>query len=243
MRSMRNLIFWTVLPLLVPQALYVRRNAPRFAPAGGPSTGQVGTGDSVRLLAIGDSIIAGVGASELSKALVGQTASSLADQLNCEVSWQAIGKSGYTSTKILEHLVPTLPDDPVDYVVVSAGVNDVTGLTTIDSWQQNLGRLLGKLRDHSPDAVIAVAGLPPLHVFPLLPQPMRALMGLRARSLDDVLIEVTESFDNTAHVPIAFAPGPDRFAPDGYHPSEDGYTEFGRHVADALLQTRNRSDK
>jgi lysophospholipase L1-like esterase len=78
MFSLSNFIFWIVFPFLVPQALYVRKTAPRFAPAHGPAEGSVGEGEQTRLLAIGDSIIAGVGASAFSKALVGQTASALA---------------------------------------------------------------------------------------------------------------------------------------------------------------------
>ena len=106
MSTLKNLLFWAALPFLVPQALYVRRTAPRFAPAGGPTTGSTGDGDDARLLAIGDSIIAGVGASELPKALVGQTARSLATTKGCRVSWQALGVSGYDSAKTLEHLIP-----------------------------------------------------------------------------------------------------------------------------------------
>ena len=161
---MKNVLFWGVVPFLLPQALYVRKTAPRFAPAAGPSEGMWGNGTRTRLLAVGDSIIAGVGASELSKALVGQTAAAIAASLNCCVSWQAHGISGYNSTKILDHLLPALPDVTADYIIVSVGVNDITGLTTLRKWRQNLSLLLDKLHAHSPDAVIAIAGMPP---FPI----------------------------------------------------------------------------
>ena len=124
---MRNVLFWAAFPFLVPQALYVRRTAPRFAPAGGPAEGSVGDGEPFRLLAIGDSIIAGVGATDLSKALVGRTAAALAESKNCRVSWQALGVSGYDSTRVLEHLVPELPSVALDYMILSVGVNDITG--------------------------------------------------------------------------------------------------------------------
>ena len=128
---MKNFLFWITFPLLVPQALYVLRTAPRFAPAGGSPEGSFGSGEPVNLLAIGDSIIAGVGASELSKALVGQTAKALADAQSCRVRWHAHGISGYDSTSILERIVPSIPDFAFDYVIVSVGVNDVTVLTSI----------------------------------------------------------------------------------------------------------------
>ena len=235
---MKNLLFWLIFPFLIPQALYVRRTAPRFAPASGPTQGVVGDGRPIRLLAIGDSIIAGVGASKLSKALVGQTATALAASQCGRVSWQALGVSGYNSTKILEHLLPEMPCDAFDYIIVSVGVNDITGLTSIRRWRLNLSLLLSKLHAHSPNAVIAVAGMPPLHGFPLLPQPLRATFGLRGRSFDEVAIQVVAEHPNSLHVPLDFEPDPKGFAADGYHPSEESYVEFGRHMAERLVAFR-----
>ena len=232
---MKNLLFWLAFPFLLPQALYVRRTAPRFAPADGPPEGFVGNGEQVRLLAIGDSIIAGVGAAALSRALVGQTAKALSEARNCRVCWRAHGISGYDSTKILERLVPVIPDVAFDYIIVSVGVNDVTGLTTVRNWRRNLALLLSRLQAHSPQARIAVAGIPPLHGFPLLPQPLRAAFGMRGRAFDGVARDVVTDMHNVQLVPLDFDPDPAKFAPDGYHPSEESYAEFGRHMADELL--------
>jgi lysophospholipase L1-like esterase len=235
MFSFTNFLFWIVFPFLVPQALYVRRTAPRFRPAGGPSAGSVGKGGQTRLLAIGDSIIAGVGASGFSKALVGQTAAALATSQNRCVEWQAFGVSGYNSKDVLDRLVPKLPGVPFDYIIVSVGVNDITGLTSLRTWRRNLSLLLAKLEAHSPKALIAVAGMPPLHGFPLLPQPLRAAFGMRGRSFDEVARQVTNSRQNSRHIPLDFEPEPKKFAADGYHPSEESYTEFGCHMANELL--------
>lgn len=232
---MRNAWFWCAVPFLLPQALYVRRTAPRFAPAEGPAEGTVGEGEEARLLAIGDSIIAGVGATQLPKALVGQTAAALAASLDQSVAWQALGVSGYNSAKVLQLLVPQLPYHKFDYIVVSVGVNDITGLTTLRTWRRNLSALLDKLATHSPNATIAVAGMPPMHGFPLLPQPLRATFGIRARVFDEATREIVDQHRNVLHVPLDFEPDPDKFSPDGYHPSEDSYIDFGRGMADALL--------
>lgn len=236
---MRNALFWGAVPFLLPQALYVRQTAPRFAPAGGPKDGHAGDGKESHLVAIGDSIIAGVGATNLSRALVGQTAAALATALDCRVSWQALGVSGYNSTKVLDQLLPELPQHSADYVIVSVGVNDITGLTTLRRWRQNMARLLDELQGHSPDASIAVAGMPPLHGFPLLPQPLRATFGMRSRVFDEIVRDVVEPLPNTVHVPVDFEPAPHRFAGDGYHPSEESYAEFGRYMADGLIRTAN----
>lgn len=229
------MLFWLALPFLLPQALYVRKFAPRSPPAGGPAEGIAGDGETVRLLAIGDSVIAGVGATDLSRALVGQTASALARSLSRRVVWQAIGVSGYDSRKVLQQLVPQLPDTAADYIIVSVGVNDVTGLTTLRHWRRNLSLLLHQLQTHSPMAVIAVAGIPPMNESPLLPQPLRAALGMRGRLFDAVIRTVTDTRQNLLHVPVVVKSGPTQFAADGYHPSEASYVAFGRSMADALL--------
>lgn len=231
----KSLLFWTILPLLLPQALYVRRTAPRLMPAGGAREGQAGLGEQRRLLAIGDSIIAGVGASELSRALVGQTALALANAKNCRICWQALGAAGYDSAQTLERLVPKLPDTAFDYVIISVGVNDVTGLAPGHRWRSNISRLIQALRSHSPGACIGFAGMPPLSGFPLLPQPLRATLGLRGRAFDAIARQVIAEYPDTAHVPLDFEPGRDTFAADGYHPSEPSYAEFGRQMAAELL--------
>lgn len=233
---MKSLLFWLSVAVLFPQALYVRRTAPRFAPASGPTAGVVGTGETVRLFAIGDSIIAGVGALSLDKALVGQTAASLASALKKTVSWEALGVSGYDAVRIREYLVPRMPVSTFDYIIVSVGVNDITGLTRLANWTRNLGMLLDKLRAHSPDARIAITGPPPLELFPLLPEPLRTVFGMRARMFDHAARGVVGRYLETVYLPIEFEPDPKKFSADGYHPSEAGYTVFGQRMADALLK-------
>ncbi len=235
---MRNLLFWPAILLLAPQALYVRRTAPRFAPADGPTSGACGRGSEARLLAIGDSIVAGVGVSTLSRGLVGRTAGPLSELLAKSIHWQALGVSGYDSARVIGDLVPQLPKEQFDYVVVSVGVNDITGLKTLRSWRQNLSILLDALSAHSPDAVIAVAGMPPLHGFPLLPQPLRATLGMRARVFDGVARDVIGRRRNVVHVPLDFDPTPEQFSADGYHPSEESYIDFGRRTAEAMAALR-----
>ena len=164
---MRWMLFWTLFPFVLPQAIKVRRNAPRVSGAAGPTSGSVGSGKTIRLVAIGDSIIAGVGAETVAEALPGQVAVELARLSGREVSWSAFGLIGATSSEVSRRLVPTLPSQPFDVIVLSVGVNDVTSLRTMRQWSRDLGRLLDQLRTHSPEAVIAVVGVPPLSSFPL----------------------------------------------------------------------------
>lgn len=231
----RSLVFWGLLPFVALQALRVRRDAPRLAAAPGASSGRCGEGSPLRVVAIGDSIIAGVGASSLDKALVGQAAHALATGLQRAVEWVAIGRIGIDSGGVLDELLPALAETPADVFLISIGVNDVTALNRRSTWETNLRRLLQALSGHSPGAVIAVAGMPPLHGFPLLPQPLRALIGFRGESLDRVTRRVVAGFPAARHVPVVFGTHGDRFCSDGFHPSEASYADFGRAMARSVL--------
>ena len=189
----------------------------------------------MRLHAVGDSIIAGVGASDFSKALIGRTAEVLSSRLERTVDWSARGRIGAQSADLLTDLIGRMEPGPADVVLVSVGVNDVTGLRTTTAWIRNLTSIIERLREHSPDAVIAFAGLPPLSVFPLLPQPLRAVIGLRGRTFDQAVRDVVARHGRVVHVPIDLKISPEKFAADGFHPSEESYVDFAVAVADAVI--------
>jgi lysophospholipase L1-like esterase len=60
---------------------------------------------------------------------------------------------------------------------------------------------------------------------------LRALFGLRGETLDRIAREEISRYRNAVHVPLDFETTPERFAADGYHPSEAGYQELGEMVA------------
>lgn len=231
---MKSILFWGLFPFLLPQAIYVRKTAPRFDAAGGPLHGTTGSGPPIRLIAIGDSIIAGVGVTLLSKALVAQTAEKLAKAIKRQVVWQALGKNGVDSRQVNDRLVPQLTDQKADIFLVSVGVNDITGLSTMARWRRNLSQLLKSLAHHSPNALIAVAGIPPLKGFPVLPQPLRALMGMRGAAFDKIARDQILQHPNALHVPLDFDPEPAQFSADGFHPSEESYRELGEMMASRI---------
>ena len=230
----RDLAFWVLLPFVAVQALRLRRTAPRLSAASGDSSGQLGSGRALRLLAIGDSIIAGVGASTLDRALVGCTARALANELDCSVEWEAQGRIGATSAEVASDLVARIDSRPADAIVVSVGVNDVTALSTLRAWRSNLLGLVDALRKHSPNAVIVVAGMPPLRSFPLIPEPLRSLIGLRGETLDAVSRRCLCERPGVFHVTVTFDRREGSFCPDGFHPSEQSYTQFGQAMADCI---------
>ncbi len=232
---MRTLLFWLALPWLLPQALRVRRRAPRFAPPPGEPRGILPGDPSLRVVGIGDSIIAGVGAHHMQAALLPRMVVMLADHLGVGIRWESLGKIGATTRGVTERLLPRLTTQPVDLFVVSVGVNDITSMTTLATWRRDLDRLLDGLRAHSPAAWVVMAGIPPLQHFPLLPQPLRWVIGLRGKRFAQALADAVQDRSRCIAVPLDFAPGREQFSADGFHPSHDAYAEFAAAMVAATL--------
>lgn len=232
---MRRALFWMLFPLAIPQALRVRRTAPRFAGASGADHGVCGVDTpQLKILAIGDSIVAGVGAGTMDGALAGATAAALSQRLAVSVAWRAVGKIGAGVEKVYLQLLPQVPDDSYDAVVVSVGVNDITGLRRSARWADALGEFLDALRQRFPQATILLAGIPPLEGFPLLPFPLRWIFGLRGKTFDDLARREIVYRENMLFVPLDFDPHPEKFSADGFHPSRASYAEFGKILSDAF---------
>ena len=146
-----------------------------------------GRGKTVRLVGLGDSVIDGVGCSSLGSALAARTAEALAARLGAQIEWRVSARTGANTRQVRRELLPETGMRDADFVVISTGVNDVTGLTRLRTFRAELAALLDDIASLAPAASVAVNGLPPMHVFPALPQPLRFTLGIRARQLDDVL--------------------------------------------------------
>jgi lysophospholipase L1-like esterase len=225
--------FWTLMPLLLPQGMQVRQRARRFAPAAGPTEGVQGEGPPLRLLAVGDSIVAGVGIPTLEQALTGQLARALAQRCARRVHWRAAGRNGACAETLLRRLLPALPEGPCDLILLSVGVNDVTQLRRSARWRSDLACLLQALRGRHPQAPILALGLPPLQAFPLLPAPLRQVLGWRARWFDRLMREAAAGQAGVRHMALHSPPRPEDFSPDGFHPGIAACRKLGDALAAA----------
>jgi lysophospholipase L1-like esterase len=227
--------FHALLPAIAWQGLRLRRTALRAPAAAGPAHGVVGRGPLLRLLGLGDSIIAGVGIDVLANALPGRTAAALARHGGREVHWRAAGASGLRARQVAELFAQQAVHERLDVVLVSVGVNDVTGIGSTRRWQRDLARLLDAIHAAHAGALLVLAGLPPMDRFPLLPQPLRAAMGIRARTFDAIARELAAARDWVLHHPTTIDPERGAFAADGFHPGPQACARWAESLAQAVL--------
>lgn len=214
-------------PLLLVQGYHVRRVTPRLPEPPGPRSGRAGEGSPLRLLVAGDSAAAGVGAASQDEALTGRLVSELSA---CRaLNWRLEAKTGYTTADAHAHLA-ALPEDRFDVVVLSLGVNDVTGGVGCARWLGRLAALAELLRARFAPRAILFTALPPMHLFPALPQPLRWYLGARALDFNAALADWLSRQQGCYLVSPDFRPDPASIASDGFHPGPSAYTVWAAGI-------------
>src|SRR5690349_20946050 len=141
-------------PVLVAQGTRLRRDTPRLPDAAQPWSGALPGADPIRLLVIGDSTAAGVGADTQQDALPGNLARELHERTGRGVEWRAVGENGATSRDLIQRYLDDATTDSYDVVFVSVGANDALGLRPRWAFRRDIRTLLARLRAASPSATI-----------------------------------------------------------------------------------------
>jgi lysophospholipase L1-like esterase len=231
-----GVIILPAAPFLYLQGQYVRRKIGLLPDAQGNKRGKSGSYEqTVKLLVIGESTVAGLGARTHETALAGQFAKCLSQKIGKSVEWYVIGKNGVTAKRTIEELVPQIPDEKFDYILAGVGGNDVLKLSSPFKWRRDMTKLLEILFEKSPDATIFMTNAPAVHLSPVLPQPIKFILGELSRLHDKNSQEFTSKMERVHyfHRPNEITVG---FFADGIHPSEQGYTDWSQRMIEFFSQ-------
>jgi lysophospholipase L1-like esterase len=232
-------LIWLTLPVSAVQGLRLKRSAARLPGAAGDRRGSTGSGKPLQFLALGDSIIDGVGIERIEDTLAVQFAKMLAQSTGRAVNWRVEGQSGLDCEAVRARLDALEPSYVPELVLISVGVNDVTGLTSRQRWRERLTSLLGCLEQRWPESHALFTGLPPMEQFPLPPEPLSSTLGWRAAAFDRTAQQIIERLPRVRHVPSRIDRMKHGFCPDGFHPSADSCTLWARELA--IIESRRES--
>ncbi|MDN3922299.1 SGNH/GDSL hydrolase family protein [Roseateles violae] len=231
-------------PLLLWQGAQVRRRALRLPEAAGARSGLAGSGElRLRLLIVGDSSGAGVGAATQEEALAGRLSRALADRLGGAVHWQLRATTGHLSRDALAEL--RLAElQPADVLVTALGVNDVVGQVSPRRWLATLSEIDALARQRAGVRYTLHSAVPPMHAFPLLPQPLRWLMGAQAlrmnRALGRALFGDAGRGLQALPPDLHGAAAARLMAEDGFHPGPAGYALWAETLAERIAKEMQR---
>ena len=180
-------------------------------------------GSGRRLVWLGDSTAAGVGASASAGALPTQVADGLGA---AGVSVAVLAVSGARVADVLADQAPKVAGLQPNLVLISVGANDTIHLTGRGAFRHTYEELVRAL---PPGVPVVLLGVPDMGAIPRFAQPLRAVSGWRGRNLDGEVRRVAAR-TGAVYADIAGPTGPpfrrhpDRyFAADDFHPSDAGY--------------------
>ncbi len=226
-------------PILLLQGRRVRRTALRLPEAAGARSGVEGTsfdGAPLRLLVLGDSSAAGVGVAHQSLALAQPLAQELSARLACPVAWQLAAKSGIETAAAVAMLEGEALQ-PADVLVTALGVNDVTAQRDPHGFVDDYRRLLNAVRGRTGISLFVASGLPPMHLLPALPQPLRWYLGQCAFRLDRALQSWLSQTADGHYLSLHWAEGGE-VAHDGFHPGAAQYRRWVEKLAAIVVEAR-----
>lgn len=186
-------------------------------------------GAARRVLGLGDQAMVPEDGLNASQGITAYCAESLNGHADLETTWQVAGHAGATAGDVLA-TCRALDDLNADLILISMGINDVVGLTSLMRWQARIFDLVVMIRQKSTAKIIFV-GLPPMARFEPLPQPLRAVCGVRARLLDAILKRSISSLDFAAHLDFEEGALADVITDDGYHLTDQVQKDLGMRAA------------
>jgi lysophospholipase L1-like esterase len=228
-------------PLLVAQAVATRRRAPVLPEAEGAREGILGDGNApaLRLLVAGDSSAAGVGVARQEQAVVGHLVRTLQRTIERPVAWALRARTGLT-TRGVHALLAAASPFAAEIAVVITGVNDVIDQVPTRRAIRDRAALADWLLASGGVRHVVFAPLPPMHRFPLLPAPLRHVMGGDALRHDAALARWAATRADVSHARFAVELDAAGMASDGFHPGEPVYRACGEalalHVAQVALR-------
>lgn len=225
--------------LLLSQALWAKYTL-RLAPeAPGERCGIVSPSSFVpeasarplRLVAIGDSLVAGSGVENQNLALTPRIARKIADAVNRPVQWETRAKLGSTMRRVRYRFLPEVTGN-IDILFICAGSNDVMAKRSKEEWLDDLRAVIEQARTRADHVIVCSSGQP--HHSPKLPAMLRRELARRidwqtAASLR-ICREYGVDFVDVAHAELVS----DFWATDSFHPSASGYEQASGLVVQAM---------
>ena len=241
------LLIIPVFPILFLQSKRIKRDFPDLPEATDPQ-GTTGNGPAMNVVFLGESSIAGVGVQTHEQGIAGHMARKLSQLKGKTIHWQVVAKSGYRAIRVRQKLVPKLPEEHIDLIVIGLGGNDTFQTNTPWGWKRDMNDLFESLRQEHPEAVLVLTYMPPVHTFVAFSSLMRFFLGnltklfgremhRHCKGLEGIHYDnrVISLKDWIGRYPEANKP--EDFFCDGVHPSGLTYMVWGEETASFIAES------
>ena len=218
------------LPYLVYQANNVRKSSPKLPSQSSLLT--LGQGEK-HVLLLGESTVAGVGASAAAHTLAGNFSRMLGDSYQIET----IGKKGLRVKDAfsLYQLQKKSRTTTSEGVILFLGANDCFLLTSPQEFKQELRSLIQQIQVETDANWIYLAAIPPVHLFPAFSEQMRAFLSKQRAYLQREMENIAANDTKVIYHAIPMDLQPEFFSADGVHPSDLGYQKIAELAIEKMV--------
>ncbi|MFT5773806.1 MAG: lysophospholipase L1-like esterase [Algoriphagus sp.] len=209
---------YPLLPYLAYEAWKIKRSVPNLAAI---SEHLVLEGKTSELLLIGESTVAGVGATTTAFTLAGH----IFNLFKGEYTVSNFGKNGIQIAETLPLFEVELEKNPksIEGIFIFIGANDCFQWTNPKSFAKSLARLIEKLEQLFHPNWIYLADIPPVQLFPAFSPLMQGYLQRQREFLRNEMKSISVNRNNLVFEEIKLELVENFFAADGIHPSDFGY--------------------
>jgi len=191
---------------------------------------------TVKYIALGDSLSAGVGSEKTETTIVYQFASNLSKDYG-KVAVLNLALPGGTTEDVIKDQLPRAINEKPDYVTLLIGINDIHNKFTDGQFTANYSYILNELLTKT-EARIVVINLPYLGSPKAVRFPYNWMLNERTKEFNGKISGVISKLSNNrirlvdlyGRTYKTFNKDPKSYSPDLFHPSEEGYLEWSRII-------------
>ncbi|MGY6523045.1 MAG: SGNH/GDSL hydrolase family protein [Mongoliitalea sp.] len=183
---------------------------------------------SKRVLVIGESTAAGVGASSPESSF----AARLFEVGKREFQVLNLGKNGLKAkglVRLLNHAKPDIPAS-FDQVIILIGANDCFKFTPPGKFRNELKSFIKLFEQQQATRLVFIPAIPPVNHFPAIPSILRFFLGIHRYILNKEIKRLSQELDKLYFHDWKTGFTDEFFASDGIHPSDIGYAKMAEET-------------
>ncbi|MCZ4409992.1 SGNH/GDSL hydrolase family protein [Cryomorphaceae bacterium 1068] len=245
-------ISFPLLPFMYFQGKRIRASVPKLPEAEGIEghCSNQKSGNTLTVISIGESTIAGVGVRTHEEGFTGTFAKEISRLYNRSVQWKVYARSGYTAGSVDKKLIPEITENQADLIVIGLGGNDAFTLSRPSKWKADIHSLIESLRSKFPKAIIVFCHMPPIKEFPAFTPLIKFTIGNLVEILGEELRKVVSQYQNVFYLgekitlkrwidKFDLKAGKEDFFSDGVHPSKLTYQTWAKDIAGGVFANEN----
>jgi lysophospholipase L1-like esterase len=192
---------------------------------------------SVKYVALGDSLSAGVGSQDIIKTFVYQYGVKLSEKYS-KVSLLNLAWPGDMAEDVLNNQLPKAIEEKPDFITLLIGTNDIHNKKTEKDFQEKYQYILNQLLTKT-NASIIVLTIPYLGSNKLVYPPFNFLLDYRTKQFNKIILTVVGSVSDKERIKLVdlyketyviSKRDINYYSSDLFHPSGEGYLLWGRII-------------